>query len=365
MKDHSTMTTFEFLLSVAWKYIIGFIWYKNFLFRVLPHRDVYDSLQLLLIMMLVSVVGFIIVMNRRKNGWTATACFVFPFGLYTMLTYSTTSALFIRVVAATSILLSLVYSILLFTRKIKQRGQIARRKVLQSRFSKCMYSASCIMAVGMLALMVGIGWNGYFGTGLVTSSVEAEALHQDIKDKDTMEANMNTVLKLQPAVWEDLNTRERIDVLQTVCNVETHYLGLNDLVTAQGDNLSPYTLGVYSDAQKLIRISLDYIENDPVEEVLSTLLHEIHHSYEHRLADVVDNILPEYRDLRLFKDATHYSQEVDDYINPREDYYGYMTQRLEMDSEKYAELGVREYYARIETWIEEHETEVTGNYTYN
>ena len=58
MKDHSTMTTFEFLLSVAWKYIIGFIWYKNFLFRVLPHRDVYDSLQLLLIMMLVSVVGF-------------------------------------------------------------------------------------------------------------------------------------------------------------------------------------------------------------------------------------------------------------------------------------------------------------------
>lgn len=358
MKDHSTMTTFEFLLSVAWKYVIGFIWYKNLLFRVLPRRDVYDSLQFLLIMMLVSVAFFIIVMNRRKNGWTATACFVLPFGLYTMLTYSTTSALFIRVVAVASILLSLAYSILLFTRKIKQRGKIARRKVLQSRFLSCMYSATCIMAVG-------IGWNGYFGTGLVTSSGEAEALHQDIKDEDTMEANMSTVLKLQPAEWEDLNTRERIDVLQTVCNVETHYLGLNDPVTVQGDNLSPYTLGAYSDAQKLIRINLNHVENDPVEEVLSTLLHEIHHSYEHRLADVFDNISPEYRDLRLFKDATHYSQEVDDYINPREDYYGYMTQRLEMDSEKYAELGVQEYYARIETWIEEHETEITGTYTYN
>lgn len=99
MKDHSTMTTFEFLLSITWKYVIGFIWYKNLLFRVLPHRDVYDSLRLLLIMMLVSVVCFIIAMNRRKNGWTATACFVLPFGLYTVLTYSTTSALFIRVVA--------------------------------------------------------------------------------------------------------------------------------------------------------------------------------------------------------------------------------------------------------------------------
>lgn len=357
MKDHSTMTTFEFLLGITWKYVIGFIWYKNLLFRVLPHRDVYDSLRLLLIMMLVSVACFIIVMNRRKNSWTATACFVLPFGLYTILTYSTTSALFIRVVAVVSILLSLVYSILLFSRKIKQRGKIARRKVLQNRLSRCIYSVSCIMAVAMLTLMVGIGWNGYFGTGLVTSSVEAEGIQQDVEDEDTMEANMDAVLKLQPVVCEDLNTYERIDVLQTVCNVETHYLGLSDPVTVQGDNLSPYTLGAYSDAQRLIRINLDYIENDPVEDVLSTILHEIHHSYEYRLADVFDNISPEYRNLRLFKDATHYSQEVDDYINPRDDYYGYMTQRLEMDSETYAELGVQEYYARIADWIEENGTE--------
>ena len=34
-----------------------------------------------------------------------------------------------------------------------------------------------------------------------------------------------------------------------------------------------------------------------------------------------------------------------------------MTQRLEMDSETYAELGVQEYYARIADWIEENGTE--------
>lgn len=141
MKDHSTMTIFEFLRSIAWKCVIGFIWYKNLLFRVLPHRDVYDSLRILLIMMLVSVACFIVVMNRRKNGWTATACLVLPFGLYTILTYSTTSALFVRVVGVVSILLSLVYSILLFKRKIKQKGKIARRKVLLIRLSRCMYSA--------------------------------------------------------------------------------------------------------------------------------------------------------------------------------------------------------------------------------
>ena len=68
MKDHSTMTTFEFLRSIAWKCVIGFIWYKNLLFRVLPHRDVYDSLRILLIMMLVSVACFIVVMNRKKTA---------------------------------------------------------------------------------------------------------------------------------------------------------------------------------------------------------------------------------------------------------------------------------------------------------
>ena len=44
MKDHSTMTISEFVFSVVWKFVIGFIWYKNLLFRVLPHHDFYESL---------------------------------------------------------------------------------------------------------------------------------------------------------------------------------------------------------------------------------------------------------------------------------------------------------------------------------
>lgn len=348
MKDHSTMNTFEFLFSIAWKYVIGFIWYKNLLFRVLPHRDVEDSLHLLLNMMLVSTACFMIVMRRRKNGWTATACFVFPFGLYTIMTYATTTAWLIKIVMITSVIVSLAYSCMLLTRKIKYRRKDVRKRVLKTRISRCIYSVSCIMAAGMLSLMVSIGWDGYFGTGLISSSIEAEGIHKDIEVEDTLEANIDAVLKLWPATWEILNTNERIDVLQTVCNIESHYLGLSDPVTVQGDNLTVYTLGAYSDAQKLIRINLDHIENDPVEEVLSTLLHEIHHSYEHRLAEVCSSVASEYRNLRLFKDATHYSQEVDDYINPREDYYGYMSQHLEMDSETYAEMGVIEYYRRIE-----------------
>lgn len=358
MRDNSTMTNIEFLLNIVWKYIIGFVWYKNLLFRVLPHHDVYESLQIFFKMMLISAVFFMTALRRWKNGWTSMASFVLPFGIYTMMTYATTSALFIQIVVGVSVLASLIYSVLLLAKKINYTGKKVRRRVYQNRISRCIYSISCIMAAAMLILIVGIGWKGYFGTALVSSSVEAEGTIHDTKNEDIIEANMDTVLKLRPMIWESLSTYDRIDVLQTVCNIEAHYLGLSDPITVQGDNLSTYTLGSYADDLRLIRVNLDHIENDSAEEVLSTLLHEIYHSYEHRLADVYDNVLPEYRDLRLFQDAFYYSYEVDAYINPREDYYGYMSQHLEMDSEKYAEFGVQEYYTRIETWIEENEPEI-------
>lgn len=351
MKDYSTMTTVEFLFSVAWKTLIGFVWYKDLLFRVLPQRDVYESLFLLGIMVFVSAVFFSIGMNHWKNEWTAIACCGFPFGIYTVITYFMTSTLFIMVVMVASFSLSIIYSGILLTRKNKHRSRAIHKRVFKNRISRCAYVMTCIIAYAMIFIMIGIGWNGFWGTGIIASSVEAEGIVEDIKDEDTMEANMDEVLKLLPTTWETLNTHERINVLQTVCNIEAHYLGLDYPITVQGDNLSQYNLGSYSDTQRLIRINLDHIENDTVEEVLSSLLHEVHHSYEHRLADVYNSILMDYRDLRLFKDITLYSKEVNDYINPREDYYGYMSQHLELDSETYAEFGVKEYYTRIEKWI--------------
>lgn len=355
MKDHSTMTTMEFIISVIWKFVIGFICYKNLLFRVLPRYDFYESLKTLFVLSAASMLVYLILFRRWKNGWTATACFVMPFGIYTVITYAVTSPTFIRIVTGIAFLLSTGYTILLLTRKVKNKCKKALVKIYKNRIHRCVYSISCIMTVAMLSLMVGIGCKSYFGTGLVSSTVDAEAFLQESDDKDLLDSNMDMMLNLVPSKWNRLSTREKVNVMQLVCNIESHYLGLNDKVTVQGDNLSPYTLGTYSDALKMIQINLNHIENDPVEEVLSTLLHEIHHSYEHRLADAYNSVDLEYRNLRIFRDATHYSQETGNYINPREDYYGYMSQRLEIDSETYAEYGIAEYYRRIYGWIEDND----------
>ena len=353
MKDHSTMTISEFAFSVVWKFVIGFIWYKNLLFRVLPYHDMNESLKILFVLSLALILIYLVLFWRRKNGWTATSCFVLPFGIYTAITYAATSATLICTALVSAFFVAIGYSAFLLTRKVKYKQKKAIIRLYKNRIFRCAYSISCILTVAMLSVMVGIGCRGYLGIGLVSSTVEAQSFISEFGDKDTLEANMEILLNLIPSKWKRLDTQGKIDVLQTVCNIEAHYLGLYDTAKVQGDNLSPYTLGTYSDALKLIQINLDHIENDPVDAVLSTLLHEIHHCYEHRLADVYNSVNPEYRNLRMFRDATHYSQETGNYINPREDYYGYMSQRLELDSETYAEYGVAEYYRRICDWLEE------------
>lgn len=361
MRDHSSMTLLEFLFSVGFKFTIGTVWYKNILFRLLPHHSITQSFHVLLALAVVSILFFTVVLRHWKNGWTSTACFVLPFGVYTIMTYSATFLLPIQALAVAAGAVSVVYAAALFAQKVKFTEKRARKKVYKNRFSRCVYTVFCIIAAAMLTLMVGIGWNKYFGTAILSSSVETAGFDVESKVEDTLASNMDTVLKLQPSVWDELSTKQRLNVLQTVANIESHYLGLHDGVTVQADILPEHTLGIYSDKYRLVRINLTHLESDPVEEVLDTLLHEVHHSYTNRLADVYDAVPSEYQDLRLLRDASHYSDESSNYVDPREDYYGYISQHVEMDSETYAAYGVQEYYARISEWLTQNEQTDSSN----
>lgn len=353
MKDHSTMTTSKYWLSILLKFSTGFIWYMDLLFRILPDRDTQESLNFLFAMIFSSIVICSIVFHRWKTEWITTASVVLPVGMYTILAYATTTRMLIRLVIFTTASISLAFSFLLLSARVKRSDKRIRRRIYRNRIYRCAYSTVCISTVALLSLMACIGWRGYFGTAPISASVKAEATSEEADNAETITSNMDTLLKLQPDVWAQLSIRERIDVLQTVCNIEATYLGLSTPVTVEGDSLTPSMLGAYSDEIKMIKINLNHIEESPVDEVLETLLHEVHHCYEHRLAEAYNTASPEVKQLRLFKDAAYYAQEVENYINPRADYYGYISQHLEMDSETYAEFGVREYYDRILEWLEE------------
>ena len=85
------------------------------------------------------------------------------------------------------------------------------------------------------------------------------------------------------------------------------------------------------------------IDNDPVDRVLSTLFHEVFHSYEYCLGlahSTTDSVL---QDLRLYQDAKVYSAEFADYIDSSQDYDGYRKQAVERHSNAYAQERVQDY----------------------
>lgn len=353
MKDHSTMSTTDFLWSIAWKYALGFVLYKALLFRVIPHWNIHDSLTLLWGMELSLVLFSIVVLRLWKTGWASNAYALLPFGVYTVLVYSKSFRIFAVIAVCAAVLVTMAYSATVFIRKISTSQPNIRRKIIRNRFLRCLYAFSCITATALLLFMLSICWNKYFNTGLVSASVEAKSADAGERNRDTIGANMGSVLKLQPQIWEELTTRDRLDVLQTVCNIEVCYLGITDPVTVQADNLPENTLGTYRDDLRLVLVNLDHIENDLVDEVLDTVLHEVYHCYEHRVAEVFEITETEYRNLRLFYDASQYSKEIGNYISPKEDYSGYIEQSMELDSSIYAALRAQEYDRCIQRWLEE------------
>ena len=208
MKDHSTMSTFEYLTNIAWNHFIGFIWYKALLFRCLPHKSAYDSLQALAVFMVISVVLFLLLYRHWKNGWTALASFSIPFGAYTVATYSTTSKTMIMVSITIALVLSVAYAILLLSAKVKNPDRSARMRIYRRRISRYTYSVTCIVSTVMVLLMVGISWNALFGTALISSSVKADTMAES-ESQYTMASNMDTVLKLRPEVWAQQTTQFR------------------------------------------------------------------------------------------------------------------------------------------------------------
>ena len=154
MRDHSSMTLLEFLFSVGFKFTIGTVWYKNILFRLLPHHSITQSFHVLLALAVVSILFFTVVLRHWKNGWTSTACFVLPFGVYTIMTYSATFLLPIQALAVAAGAVSVVYAAALFAQKVKCTEKRARKKVYKNRFFRCVYAVSCITAAAMLTPMI-------------------------------------------------------------------------------------------------------------------------------------------------------------------------------------------------------------------
>ena len=92
------------------------------------------------------------------------------------------------------------------------------------------------------------------------------------------------------ADWDDLSQEERERALRTVALNEMKELGIGadtqlQMVTAK---LDEETLGSYNDQTKTVRINYEYLHDATLEEMLETVLHEMHHAYAHYVVQTLD-----------------------------------------------------------------------------
>ena len=137
-----------------------------------------------------------------------------------------------------------------------------------------------------------------FGDSILKSSVSATVNEQGVSQ--TISNNIDTVLLLREEEWSQLTTQEKLDTLQTVANIEAHYLGLPNELNVGIANLGEYTLACYNDNTHTISIDLNHLENDSVYDVLDSCCHEAYHSYQHRLVEAYNAADENSKGLRIY-----------------------------------------------------------------
>ena len=352
MKDHSTMQTRSYIIDIIWNYVIGLVWYKILLFRLLPDHGIDESVKILLLMVAVTLIIGGILFRRWKTKWMSIALVLLPFGVYTVIAYKQTVPKLIWISLVCAALCAVIHIMRILIRKIEPLNKGIRSMIIKERVLRGVYGIVCIFACSFFLIMVGINLHGSVGRMLDPTVVNAEATSEESDDANTFNKHKDTILKLQPDVWQTLTSPQKLDVLQIIVNIEATYLGLPQEVTVVADPLSPVIAGTYIDELKLIKLNWDVLEGSSYE-ALRVTLHEIHHSYEHAVADLYESLDAEDKQLRMFKQAASYAEEREHYVDVFEDYNAYIEQQMELDSDAYAERAVEVYRYQIACWVAE------------
>lgn len=152
------------------------------------------------------------------------------------------------------------------------------------------------------------------------------------------------------AIWDELNTDERITILNKVVLIEKENLGIEaaDIVVTNG-KLGEYTCGYYSDEEKEICLSISQISGEGLQDNLRTVCHEVFHAYEHHVVATLDFDSEMVQNNYYFESARKWKDNINKYVPAIVDYGMYSEQPLEADARQYAEERIMAYTETINT----------------
>lgn len=149
--------------------------------------------------------------------------------------------------------------------------------------------------------------------------------------------------------WETLSVAEKERVIRSIALIEKEELGISDAVeiTVFTEKMSDYTCGYYTDSSKEIFVNYKYLNEGDVEDVLQTILHEMHHAFVYYTIDSIDYKSELVQENYYYKQAREWKENTENYISADIDYDEYRNQPIEADARAYAEERVNVYLKYI------------------
>lgn len=151
-------------------------------------------------------------------------------------------------------------------------------------------------------------------------------------------------------IWDELNVSEKERVIRSIALIEKEELGIsNDVeITVSTEKMSDYTCGYYINSSKEISINYKYLNEGNIEDVLQTIIHEMHHAFVHYTVESIDYESELVQDNYYFIQAREWKENTENYISSSTNYDEYRNQPIEKDARAYAEERVKYYLEYIE-----------------
>ena len=163
----------------------------------------------------------------------------------------------------------------------------------------------------------------------------------------TIDGNIDALLCLEDGTWEYHTDEEKLNVLQTVADIERYYFGLPGQLDIAGGYLGKSEAGYYDDSIRCIVVNLDYLRTESPEFMIKTVCHEAYHSYQHRMVEVYRAAQDKNKQLLLLRRAGEYEQDFANYKSDEESFLEYYLQACEVDAREYATDAAIDYVTKI------------------
>lgn len=342
------------------RYIINMV-YGNMIFLWIYYVTIFYAMKgfselqsfiLLIVMVFMGALLDLILLGRYACNWRNIVITIplIPGG-YTVYTYLYYRSDWCKEMLCVTGMLWGSYVIVLFVRRIEEKAK--RRRIILSRMRRAYWGAKCVGALVCTIFIIIAFIDTYFPDTYIPHRrlgcvfwVEETAYN----DEDSLAANMEQVLKMQPEEYSKLTVDEKVELLQVMADIQGRYLGLDRRVTVKTSSLENDKLGYYRDTAAVIQIDTEHLSDDP-QSVLETLYHEMFHAAQHQYAHIYDQVSEENKKSYFLMDAEIYAEEIENYVNGENDILEYYSQKLEQDARAHGIIDAQQVYDRIDEYL--------------